>query len=308
MLSDKTLRLVPDPRRCTAKFLHHVLCSGQVRDQVDSLLSGSTGQANVSQKNIAELRVPEVGLRAQHRIVEVLDSAQGRIDAEEAALLKHDSLWEGVLDAELERHHLNHGSSRLIDVCLAGGQYGSNSPASPHRLGLPRYIRITDIDEKGFLSPGGSEAASISLGAADRYILAEGDLLIARTGYTTGKSYLYAPSDGLCAFAGYLVRFRIDPSKMLPEYAFLWTHGKAFRGWVSRNIHEVGQRNISAREYNEHEIAHPPLEEQRKLVDAVRAARAARKLRTTEVDRLRTLRSALADDLFGGRVPLQEIS
>ncbi|WP_124278176.1 restriction endonuclease subunit S, partial [Streptomyces sp. ADI93-02] len=225
----------------------------------------TTSIAHLGGDRFAKLPFPMAPVGQQQRIVELLDAVQQRIDVEQAALLKLENIWEGALNVELDRHLRDSEPSRLIDVSFAGGEYGSNSSASPHRMALPRYVRITDIDSKGFLSPGDSGAASIPLEVARRYILAEGDLLIARTGFTTGKSYLYRSADGLCAFAGYLVRFRIDPSVMDPEYAFLWTHGNAFRGWVSQNVREVGQRNISAREYNEHEIAHPPLEEQWKL-------------------------------------------
>ncbi|WP_405654666.1 restriction endonuclease subunit S [Streptomyces sp. NBC_00019] len=305
MLSDKTLRLRPELSRGNPEFVYHVLCSSRVRSQIDALLGGSTGQANISQGNVAALQVPQVPLAEQHRIVEILSAIQDRVDAEKGVLAKLDSLWDGVLNKELGRHEKQYGTSKIRDVSRGGGVYGSNVSASPHRIDMPRYVRITDIDDKGFLFPVGPGAASIPAVAAGRYLLTEGDLLIARTGYTTGKSYLYRPSDGLCAFAGYLVKFRIDPNYMLPEYAFLWTSGNRFREWVSRNVREVGQRNISAREYNEHEVAHPPLPVQRKLVEAAEAAREARRLRLVEIDRLQTLRRALADDLLAGRVSSQ---
>jgi type I restriction enzyme S subunit len=305
MLSDKTLRLRADPLKGTPEFLHHVLRSRQVRSQIDALLGGSTGQANISQKDVATLQVPNFSLPEQARIVEILDAFQSRIDVEEAALRKRDDLWNGVLNEELERHAKEYGSSRLCDVSRGGGAYGSNASANPHRIDMPRYVRITDINDRGFLSPVESGAASIPPSVAARYLLAEGDLLIARTGFTTGKSYLYRSSDGLCAFAGYLVRFRIDPDEMLPEYAFLWCSGSGFRKWVSRNIREVGQRNISAREYNEHKVAHPPIPVQQKLVEVAQAAREEYSSRTAEIGRLHTLRRSLADDLLEGRVNMQ---
>ncbi|MEV6763945.1 restriction endonuclease subunit S [Streptomyces sp. NPDC051105] len=267
-----------------------------------------TSISHLGGNRFAAMSFPLIPMGQQRRIVDILGAIQENIKAEEEFLAKQDRLWGGVLNQELERHEKQYGSTPLRDVSRGGGSYGSNSPASPHRIGMPRYVRITDIDEKGFLSPADSGAASISESAAARYLLGEGDLLIARTGYTTGKSYLYRPSDGPCAFAGYLVRFRIDPNQMLPDYAFLWTSGNRFREWVSRNVREVGQRNISAREFDDHEVAHPPLSVQRKLVEAAEAAREARSLRMMEINRLRTLRSALADALLKDSVGSQAIS
>jgi type I restriction enzyme S subunit len=269
------------------EILHAELLSERFSLFAESV-SGRTGIPKINRSDLDsyEINIPPVV--EQYRIVEILRSVQDRIDAEQIALRKSDSLWNGALNAELERHFLDYAPSKLVEVSLGGGEYGSNSSASPHRVDMPRYVRITDIDDRGFLARADSAAASIPLTAA-------------RTGFTTGKSYLYRASDGVCAFAGYLVRFRINPREMVPEYAFLWTTGNMFRGWVSRNVREVGQRNISAREYNDHEIAHPPVSVQRRLADAARIARESRQLRTLEIDRLYTLRSALAGDLLGDR-------
>ncbi|MFI2509514.1 restriction endonuclease subunit S [Streptomyces sp. NPDC018972] len=270
------------------------------RKGVFASVAEKTSISHLGGNRFARIKFPLVPLSEQRRVVEILNSVRGLIEAEESALLKMEDIWEGVVNSELDRHASNYGSARLADVSVGDGEYGSNSPASPYRADLPRYVRITDIDESGSLQPSGSSAASLPFLAAKRHMLAEGDLIIARTGYTTGKSYLYRSSDGPCAFAGYLVRFRIDPREMLPEYAFLWTRGNVFRSWVSRNVREVGQRNISAREYNEHRIAHPPLFVQQKLVKAAGAAREARRLRIEKIARLRTLGQALADDLLAG--------
>lgn len=259
-----------------------------------------TSISHLGGNRFAKMMFPLIPRDEQRRIVDILGALQERIDVEQAALIKHDGLWGGFLGSVLRDHETTYGTSRLVDVSKSGGEYGSGSPASPHQMGIPRYVRITDIDEQGFLSPVDAAAASIPSSVARRYLLHEGDLLFARTGYTTGKTYLYREGDGICAFAGYLVRFRIDPTRMDPEYAFLWTRGNRFRGWVSQNIREVGQRNISAREYDVHEIAHPPLDVQRKLVEAAMDAREARALRVRQIDRLHTLRRALAADLLEG--------
>lgn len=283
--------------RLLPEFLHALLL-GERFSTFAETVSGRTGIPKVNRRDLSDYVIRFPSVSEQRRIIDVLGVLQDRIDVERAALIKHDGIWDGFLNSTLRDHEERYGRSRLIDVSQSGGGYGSNSPASPHRVGIPRYVRITDIDEWGFLSPADSAAASLPFSVARRYLLREGDLLIARTGYTTGKSYLYREGDGLCAFAGYLVRFRVDPGQMIPEYAFLWTCGNGFRGWVSRNVREVGQRNISASEYNLHEIAHPPLEVQQKLVNAAMDAREARMLRVMQINRLHTLRQALAADLL----------
>ncbi len=68
-------------------------------------------------------------------------------------------------------------------------QYGMNSAAGNYD-GKNKYIRITDIDDSthaylkdNVVSPMGE--------LSDKYLVRKGDILLARTGASTGKSYLY---------------------------------------------------------------------------------------------------------------------
>lgn len=74
--------------------------------------------------------------------------------------------------------------------------------------GVNKYIRITDIDEasstytdKDIVSPDGV--------LTDNYLVNNRDILLARTGASTGKSYLYKKSDGKLYYAGFLIRANV---------------------------------------------------------------------------------------------------
>ncbi|MBP2345979.1 hypothetical protein [Streptomyces virginiae] len=280
------------------KFSEIWLNSSHARSYWLSESATSSGLYTINRNALERMPFPLVDSTVQRRVVDVLSALDVRIAVESQALQKTTLLWDGLINQRLEEHVREYDSARLADVCLGRGSYGSNAAAVARDGRMPRYVRITDIDEQGNLSADVSSTVSVPWVSARPYILEGGDLLIARTGFTTGKSYLYRPSDGLCAYAGYLVRFRVDPSVMLPEYAFMWTRANVFRKWVSRNVREVGQRNISAREYDGHHIAVPPLEVQRELVDAWEAARSTSLLRQQEISRLRTMKQAIADDLL----------
>ncbi|MFD0072963.1 hypothetical protein ACFVIY_11040 [Streptomyces sp. NPDC127166] len=305
---DLMMRLIPNDR-CVPDFLEHLLTSAPVRRRIMASAQGtSESMVKISADSVKQLKVPLFSVADQQRAVEVLDAFDARVEAEIGALRKELSLWDGVINGQLSWHAQKFGTSSLRDVSHGGGAYGSNAAAVASDLRMPRYVRITDIDDQGKLSTDASAAVSIPWESARQYLLSEGDLLIARTGFTTGKTYLYQPEDGVCAFAGYLVRFRINPERMLPEYAFLWTRGQAFATWVARNVREVGQRNISAREYNQHQVAVPPLDVQEELVRAWRAARASHSLRQLEIERLRVLRQAVSVDLLSGKVRVGDVA
>jgi type I restriction enzyme S subunit len=62
---------------------------------------------------------------------------------------------------------------------------------------------------------------SIEAGYLPKYKLADGDIVFARTGATTGKSYLVAdPPEAV--FASYLIRVQLGGTDLLPEFLNLF--------------------------------------------------------------------------------------
>src|SRR5881275_1947005 len=95
-------------------------------------------------------------------------------------------------------------------------RYGIGAAATPYRDGLPRYIRITDIDEYGRFRP--DPVVSVDSRLSRNYLLQVGDLVIARTGASVGKSYRYRSRDGELVFAGFLVAVHPDDRRLDPRY------------------------------------------------------------------------------------------
>lgn len=143
-------------------------------------------------------------------------------------------------------------------------QYGANEAGLTYDKQLPRYIRITDISLDGQLKTEGMQ--SISEEVAQKYLLDEGDILLARSGATAGKSFYYKSEYGRSAFAGYLIRAKINPDKALPKYIYYTTLGAGYDMWRSSTLIQSTIQNISAARYNEYVIALPSIPEQRKIV------------------------------------------
>lgn len=104
----------------------------------------------------------------------------------------------------------------LGSLLIRPPKYGIGAASVPYRHDLPTYIRITDIDEFGRFSP--NPMVSVDSQIADNYILAEGDIVIARTGASVGKSYRFLPVDGDLVFAGFLVAVTPNPDRLDPGY------------------------------------------------------------------------------------------
>ncbi|WP_435244457.1 restriction endonuclease subunit S [Streptomyces sioyaensis] len=98
MLSDKIMRLVPNRARITPMFLHLVCMSSAVRRQIDALLSGSSGQNNISQGFIRSMRVPNADLDDQHAVVAGVEAAEAVIASEVRRRAKLQSFKQALMD------------------------------------------------------------------------------------------------------------------------------------------------------------------------------------------------------------------
>lgn len=164
----------------------------------------------------------------------------------------------------------------LKSVSELGPQYGANmKAAAPSGRGV-RYVRITDIDDFGLLrSDSVAEPEGDSL---EDYILAEGDLLFARSGATVGKTYRYTAEDGKCAFAGYLVRFRPDRRVVSPRFLSYYFQTPEYWTWIQGKKRVAAQPNINGAEYASLQIPLPPLREQTRIVELLDHADRVRRL------------------------------
>ena len=75
----------------------------------------------------------------------------------------------------------------LDDISIGKGSYGIGASAVDYNPKLYKYLRITDISEQGRINK--DNLMSVDDKEAFKYILKENDIVFARTGNSTGKSY-----------------------------------------------------------------------------------------------------------------------
>ena len=144
----------------------------------------------------------------------------------------------------------------LKDLSKGKGEYGIGAPAVPFDDEKYTYLRITDINDDGTLNKSG--LMSVDDENAERYLLAKNDIVFARTGNSTGRSYFYDGRDGELVYAGFLIRFHLDEVKVNPKILKYYTHSKPYYDWV-KSFDTGGTRgNINAKTYGDMPICLPP--------------------------------------------------
>lgn len=162
----------------------------------------------------------------------------------------------GVLPVEWE-------VKRLGELLSTKPSYGINAAAVPYSPELPTYLRITDISEDGtFVSEG---RTSVAHSSAAQYFLNDDQIVVARTGASTGKSYLYDRRDGKLVFAGFLIRVQPNPRRLLPTFLRAFIQTPAYWNWVATASVRSGQPGINSDQLSRLVIPLPPLEEQQAI-------------------------------------------
>ena len=93
---------------------------------------------------------------------------------------------------------------------------------------------------------------------------------MARTGASTGKSYLYHPKDGKLFYAGFLIKAHVLPSSD-DYFIYSQTLTDRYGKWVKTTSMRSGQPGINANEYASYSFSVPSLPEQRKIADLLSA-------------------------------------
>ena len=183
---------------------------------------------------------------------------------------------------------------RKLGETLTGFEYGLNTPATDYD-GINKYLRITDIDDVSHKFDI-SHLTSPKL-KDDNYLLANGDILFARTGASVGKSYRYSNIDGKVYYAGFLIKAHIK-DHFSTNFIFDTTLLPRYHYFVQVTSMRSGQPGINAKEYQKYIIYTPSENEQNKISDLILTIQKLIDLQQRKLEQLKQLKKALLQQLF----------
>nr|WP_243167345.1 MULTISPECIES: restriction endonuclease subunit S [Bacillus] len=144
-------------------------------------------------------------------------------------------------------------------------QYGYTETSSLQVIG-PKFLRITDI-QNDKVDWSAVPYCKITEKEFEKYKLEDNDIVVARTGATTGKSYLI-DKPPVSVFASYLIRLRCNDI-MFPR--FLWEFMKSPVYWKQITVVKKGsaQPGANAQILGNLSVPLPPLQEQKRITEKV---------------------------------------
>ncbi len=192
----------------------------------------------------------------------------GKIKAEKERLIKEKKIKKSkplpeIAPEEIPYELPDGWKWRRLDDISNKIHYGYNASAEPEEKDV-RLLRITDIQNNKvhWESVPGCKYDDKTL---ENYGLNNGDILIARTGGTIGKSYLVDDLDITAVFASYLIRV-VPNRETFTKYVKLFIESPFYWEQLYEKSMGTGQPNVNGTSLKSLKIPLPPIEEQKRIV------------------------------------------
>lgn len=168
-----------------------------------------------------------------------------------------------VSERMVSENEIPEGWSRATLQDLASRiQYGYTASAI-HQLNGPRFLRITDI-QNGNVNWESVPTCKIKRSDLEKFALRPGDIVFARTGATTGKSFLIVSCPNDAVFASYLIR--VSPNGGVnSEFLSLFFQTVEYWQFISENVAGNAQPNCNATKLAALLVPFPPAAEQARI-------------------------------------------
>ncbi len=184
---------------------------------------------------------------------------------------------------------------RRLGELLTDLRYGSSARATADGVGVP-VLRMGNIKDHSW-DLADLKYGEMSLVELERFRVTPGDVLINRTNTEdlVGKAAVWK-GEGDWAFASYLIRLRVDPLALMPEFLSAWLNSTDARVQIDKvKRRSAGMTNINATDIRGLLVPELPMPAQESIVGQLMAARQRKEeLLSAAEDRLRSVREEVA--------------
>jgi type I restriction enzyme S subunit len=273
-----------------------------------------SAQANLTLAHVRNFIIAWPESEEQNKICQILKRIDSLIQQTDSIIRKTQELKKGLMQELLtkgightEFMDTEHGKipktwkiQLVSDICEKP-EYGFTQSATDEAIG-PKFLRITDIQE-GKVKWDDVPYCDCPNELVKKYKLKKGDILFARTGATTGKSYTI----GECpkaVFASYLIRIRTKDD-VIPEYLFYFFNSIYYWEQIRKKMGGSAQGGINASLLSKIKVHFPSKDEQRKIISILAHVDEQIDREKMTKEKIESLKKGLMQTLLTGQVRIK---
>ena len=303
--------------RLNSRYLLQEILSNRFFSQMEAYVAGS-GYPAVKISDLKKHRVAIPPLPEQRNIAIVLYTVDRAIGKTEEIIEQVDTLKSGVVQRVFKEGIDDHESYQKtksgeipdewevarFEEIIADTRYGTDTKSNTEFNGYPT-LRIPNVVNKR-ITVDDLKYTPLDEDELERLKLKDDDILIIRTNGNpdyVGRCAIFKERDEPFVFASYLIRIRVDESRLRPAYVREFLNSPRGRsemaGWIRSS---AGNYNLSVGSIEKFQIPIPSLEEQDKIIEKITAFENTIEKNRDYRDRLQRLKRGLMQDLLSGTV------
>lgn len=235
--STEIIPLHPTSGEADPLYLFYSLLHPTIREHLVHRMEGATGRQRVPDSAVLDLSIPYPPPVVQRQHSGALRDVQQAIGIQTRVIATARELKQATMshlftcglrgekqkETEIGLVPESWEVGVLGDLCDKP-EYGFTASAVAEPIG-PHMLRITDIQERG-VNWTSVPYCSCPKNELDRKRLTDGDVVVARIGATTGKSF-WVMNPPEAVFASYLIRLRVQPG-LDSCYLYQWMQSSGY--------------------------------------------------------------------------------
>lgn len=307
---DSIIGFIPEEGQADTRFIKY-LFDAALKKKYKAFTQGAA-QDNLSQQKLLSLRLPVPDLPTQERIADILSSYDDLIDNNRRRIeLLGEASRQLYKEWFVRFRFPGHEHVKIIDGVPEGWKkktltelsadvsYGFTASANAMPVG-PKFLRITDI-VNDVLDWSTVPYCSIPDSKLAKFSLKEGDVVVARTGATTGYAKRIGKLSEPSVFASYLVRFRFS-EEWNDLLAGVYMESADYKSFVWSHIGGAAQPNANAKILGSSKVVVPPSNLQKQFREVVSNSYSQIDNLKSQNTQLRYARDLLLPKLMSGEI------
>lgn len=303
-------------------FLYYFVSSSSLRHEAQHHMTGAVGQKRVPKRFLENKRLWLPPFPEQQRIVEKIETLFAELDKGEEALREvqkllaryRQSVLKAAVTGTLTRQSAPNWRPVVLGELLEDIRYGTAKKCLPDVQGTA-VLRIPNV-VGGAIDLSDLKFTELTDKELGKLALREGDVLIVRSNGSAnlvGRGAIVTTDAVGMAYAGYLIRLRLDRQRILPAFLHIVLNSPSVRARIERQAKSTsGVHNLNSAETKAIAFDLPDIDTQATIVEAVEEAMArieqGEAWCETELKRSAALRQSILKDAFSGKLVPQDPS